>query len=154
MPPKKPAHLGGPAGLAAALAAGPVNPAARRQQQQQQQREEEAAAAAAAASAQGSTTPRDQPETPRRLFGRKPAPPKPVGPKPTKTREITYKVGNGESVLGVAVESNDEHTRALTHPTKERARGPAGRKGGARRPPSHKPYTLNDPTAQLQPTML
>ena len=74
--------------------------------------------------------------------------------KPTKTREITYKVGSGETVLGVAVESSQEHTPALTHPTKDRARGPAGRKGGARRPPTHKNYTLTDPTAQLQPTLL
>jgi len=145
------------AALAAALAAGPVSPAGRRPMVRKPLPTPEGEAPAAAAPA----TPEKPAPAPaaaeekkkegHKLFAKKEKPPV---VKPTKTREITYKVGSGETVLGVAVENNQEHTPALTHPTKDRARGPAGRKGGARRPPTHKNYTLTDPTAQLQPTML
>ena len=141
---KQVSRVGNNAALAAALAAGPVSPAARRQQRLA---EEETAAAAAAAAA-----PPPVPPKPADRKGLSPAKPAPV--KPAKTRKITYSVAQGESVLGVAAASNDEAAPALTHPTKGRARGPAGRKGGARRPPKHKDYKLTDPTAQLQPTML
>jgi len=131
---KPPGRLGANNALAAALAAGPQSPASRKPPPRIV---EEAPVAAA--------------EVPK--AGKKEKLSTPVV-KPTKTREITYDVAAGETVLGVAVENNTETTPALTHPTKGRARGPAGRKGGARRPPTHKDYTLTDPTAQLQPTML
>jgi len=139
------------AALAAALAAGPVSPAARRPMVRKPVEEEASAAPAAAAPATPEKPAPEEKKEGHKLFAKKEKPPV---VKPTKTREITYKVGNGETVLGVAVESSQEHTPALTHPTKDRARGPAGRKGGARRPPTHKNYTLTDPTAQLQPTLL
>jgi len=147
---KKPApgRLGANSALAAALAAGPVSPSARRAAAAPKPEEE-------AATPTTPTSAPEEKEEPKkeghRLFGKKEKAPV---VKPTKTREITYKVSGNETVLGVAVENNTEHTPALTHPTKDRARGPAGRKGGARRPPTHKNYTLTDPTAQLQPTML
>lgn len=145
---KQLSRIGNNAALAAALVAGPVSPAARRQQQQQRQAEEEAATAAAAAPPPVPPKPAER----RGVALRSPA--KAPAVKPTKTREITYTVAKGETVLGVAAASSDEATPALTHPTKGRTRGPAGRKGGARRPPKHKDYKLTDPTAQLQPTML
>jgi len=136
---KKPApgRIAANSALAAALAAGPVSPSARRGMPVHRPVEEEAPASPVA----------EEPKSTVKTV-------KPSAVKPTKTREISYKVGKDETVLGVAVNNSTEHTPALTHPTKDRARGPAGRKGGARRPPTHKNYTLTDPTAQMQPTML
>jgi len=143
---KPPGRLQTNSALAAALAAGPVSPASRRNVIHKPAEEE---------SVQSPATPsapaEEEKKEGHKLFGKKEKAPV---VKPTKTREITYKVSGNETVLGVAVDNATEHTPALTHPTKDRARGPAGRKGGARRPPTHKNYTLTDPTAQLQPTML
>jgi len=158
VPGKKPppGRLAKPNGaLAAALAAGPMSPS-RRPPVVRKPVEEEAAAPAtpttpATPATEEKDKDKDKDKKGHRLLGRKEKTP---AVKPTKTREISYKVSGNETVLGVAVANNTESTPALTHPTKDRARGPAGRKGGARRPPSHKKYTLTDPTAQLQPTML
>jgi len=138
-----PGRVGANPALAAALAAGPVSPVGRRPMMKRPAPLEEAAVAEKPAVA-----PMEEDKNVKMVTKKLP----PV--KATKTREISYKVSGGETVLGVAVGSNSEHTPALTHPTKDRVRGPAGRKGGARRPPTHKNYTLTDPTAQLQPTML
>jgi len=73
--------------------------------------------------------------------------------KPAQTKEITYKVSKGESVLGVAAESKKTEGPALEHVTKTRAKGPAGKR--PRRPPTktHQ-FQATDPTAELQPALL
>jgi len=78
---------------------------------------------------------------------------KPPPVKPAATREITYKVSKGESVLGVAAESKKTEGPALEHVTKTRAKGPAGKR--PRRPPTktHQ-FQATDPTAELQPSLL
>jgi len=149
---KKPApgRVAANSAIAAALAAGPVSPSARRPAPHKPAPAEEEQVVSPTSAAPEKTE-ESHSSGGHKLFGRKEKAP---AVKPAKTREISYKVSGNETVLGVACESNTEHTPALTHPTKGRAKGPAGRKGGARRPPAHKDYTLTDPTAQLQPTLL